>query len=529
MKRYNKYKDVARPGRPRKTEVDLVNLRCGKGFFALLLCFTLCLGGAGAAEGRDLTQQKELAGRLQSLGLFLGVGEDESGAADFALDRPLTREEAVTMLVRALGKGAEAAGMEKTHPFVDVPAWADGYVSYAWETGLTKGTSDTTFGAGETATGEMYVTFLLRALGYPEGESGWLDWSSPWALAAWCGILPTAVERTDFLRADAVTVTAAALFARPYRSEDILAGRLIDQGAFTQVAFEKAFPADPFQEEKEISEAILAFLEEEGYVGAKPSPLNTYGSACWILDAVQETEGGLEAYALMCFTGGEVQRDGTLSAKSSSWMVRRFTLESSAPAAGEDQARLTVTGAVAPDDQELSARLRAERDKFMEGMRRVADAQLLDQLERGIISYRQPTYEETMAEIAADDFYQEEQRWESDYGTVMLGNAEGTPHPAGWSLRLVTKPAHAQGEGLVIQLPIVRTGTFSDARPDQVSLSEDGRTLIYSFHFDHADVEGQGTPSEYVFHEAGTYTYTVDLSTGEAAETFAPPEGENGG
>ena len=491
-----------------------------------LLCLALCLGAAGAAEGRDLTEQEALAGKLQSLGLFLGVGEGENGAADFDLDRPLTREEAVTMLVRALGKGAEAAEMEKTHPFADVPAWADGYVSYAWENGLTKGVSDTAFGAGETATGEMYLTFLLRALGYPEGESGWLDWSSPWGLAAWCGILPTAVERTDFLRADAVTVTAAALFAHPYRSEDTLAGRLIGQGAFSRAAFEAAFPADPFQEEKEISGAILAFLEEEGRVGAKQSPNNTYGSACWILDAVRETEGGLEAYALMCFTEGEVQREGTLDARGSRWYAQCFTLEPSAPAAGEDQSRLTVTGAVVPDDQELSPRFLAERDKFMEGMSRVGYAQILDQLDQGVIAYRQPTYEETMAELAADDFYLEKERWESDYGTVMLGNAAGTPHPEGWSLRLVTKPAFSQGEGLTIQLPLVRTGTFSSAQPDQVSLSEDGRIFTYSFHFDHPDVEGQGTPSEYVFHEAGTYTYTADLTTGEVTETFVPPEGE---
>ena len=494
-----------------------------------LLCLALCLGAAGAAEGRDLTEQEALAGKLQSLGLFLGVGEGENGAADFDLDRPLTRAEAVTMLVRALGKDAEAAGMAKTHPFTDVPAWADGYVSYAYDQGLTKGISDTAFGAGETATGEMYLTFLLRVLGYPEGESGWLDWSSPWGLAAWCGILPTAVERTDFLRADAVTVTAAALFAHPYRSEDTLAGRLIGQGAFSRGAFEAAFPADPFREEKEVSQAILAFLEEEGRVGAKQSPPNTYGSACWILDTVRETEGGLEADALMCFTEGEVQRDGTLGARGSSWYAQHFTLEPSAPAEGEDQARLTVTGAVPPDAQTLSPRLLAERDKLSQGMRRVGYAQLLDQLDQGVIAYRQPTYGETMAELAADDFYLEKERWESDYGTVLLGNAAGTPHPEGWSPRLVTKPAFSQGEGLTIQLPLVRTGTFSSAQPDQVSLSEDGRIFTYSFHFDHPDVEGQGTPDEYVFHEAGTYTYTADLSTGEVTEVFLPLEGSSGG
>ena len=148
---------------------------------SVLLCLLLCLGAAGAAEGRDLTEQETLAGKLQSLGLFLGVGERADGSTDFALDRPLTREEAVTMLVRALGKGSEAAEMEKTHPFADVPAWADGYVSYAWENDLTNGVSDTTFGAGETATGEMYVTFMLRALGYADGTD--FTWDDPWTLA----------------------------------------------------------------------------------------------------------------------------------------------------------------------------------------------------------------------------------------------------------------------------------------------------------------------------------------------------------
>ena len=354
-----------------------MNLRCGKRFFALLLCLALCLGTAGAAEDQELGRQRGQAMRLEDLGLFLGVG-DSYGITDFALWRSPSRAEAVTMLVRALGKGAEAAGMEKTHPFADVPAWADGYVSYAWETGLTKGTSDTTFGAWDDATGEMYVTFMLRALGYTDGTD--FTWEDPWTLAEACSILPEGVDRGCFNRGDAVEVTAAALFAKIKGTDATLADQLIAQGAFSREDFDRAFR----------------------------------------------------------------------------------------------------------------------------------------------------TYEEAMAELAADDFYLEKERWESDYGTVLLGNAAGTPHPEGWSLRLVTKPASALGEGLVIQLPIVRTGTFSDARPDQVSLREDGRIFTYSFHFDHADVEGQGTPSEYVFHEAGTYTYTVDLSTGEVAEVFSALEEGSG-
>ena len=167
-----------------------------------LLCLALCLGTAGAAEDGDLGRQRGQAMRLERLGLFLGVGEYSDGTTDFALWRSPSRAEAVTMLVRALGREDQAAEMGKSHPFTDVPAWADGYVSYAWENGLTKGTSDTAFGAGETATGAMYVTFMLRALDYVDGED--FTWDDPWVLARACGIAVKALTANrDTARLDA--------------------------------------------------------------------------------------------------------------------------------------------------------------------------------------------------------------------------------------------------------------------------------------------------------------------------------------
>ena len=337
-----------------------------------LLCLLLCLSAAGAAEGRDLTSQEGQAMRLEHLGLFLGVGEDENGFTDFDLDRTPSREEAVTMLVRALGKDSEAAGMEKTHPFTDVPAWADSYVSYAWENGLTKGTSDTAFGAGETATGAMYVTFMLRALDYVDGED--FTWDDPWVLARACGILPERVDRENFLRADAVEVTAAALSAQLKGGAGTLSGRLIVEGAIDPTEYDQAFPMD--QGEK--------------------------------------------------------------------------------------------------------------------------------------------TYEEAMAELTEGVMpFVIEERWESDYGTVLLGQYIGTPHGAGPALRMVTKAAYAGGQGRVLALPLPAQDANSDARPDRLSLSEDGTTFTYSVHFDSANVLLPGTPEEYAFHQMGTYVYTIDLCTGD--------------
>lgn len=162
-----------------------------KKLLAAGLCLTMCVWAApgGRSGGRDLDIEHGLASQLKELGLFLGVGEKENGTTDFALERAPNRTEALTMLVRALGKEAPAQESAKTHPFSDVPDWADGYVSYAYTAGLTKGVSEDRFGAADTASAEMYLTFMLRALGYTEGDSGDFSWDAALDTGEECGIL----------------------------------------------------------------------------------------------------------------------------------------------------------------------------------------------------------------------------------------------------------------------------------------------------------------------------------------------------
>jgi hypothetical protein len=73
------------------------------------------------------------------------------------------------MLIRAMGKESEALGGSWSHPFTDVDSWADKYVGYGYEKGLTKGVSATQFGTGN-ADSDMYLTFMLRALGYDDSK-----------------------------------------------------------------------------------------------------------------------------------------------------------------------------------------------------------------------------------------------------------------------------------------------------------------------------------------------------------------------
>ena len=162
-----------------------------------------------AADARNAA-----ADRLYSLGLFNGVGVNADGSPDYALERGLSRQEAVTMLVRLLGAEQEALAGGYAVPFADVDDWARPYVGYAYANGLTNGLSDTVFGGAQPVTATQYLTFVLRAIGYSSGSQ--FDWASAWKLTDTLGITDgkySARNNEDFLRGDAVLVSAGALEA----------------------------------------------------------------------------------------------------------------------------------------------------------------------------------------------------------------------------------------------------------------------------------------------------------------------------
>jgi len=170
---------------------------------------------------------KKSAEFLYDLGLFKGVSEDTEGNPNFELDREATRPEALAMLVRALGKEAEAQTYPKTHPFTDVPKWADGYVSYAFDNKITKGISDTEFGVSFVMDSE-YLTFMLRALGYNEAEDGY-TWDNPNNFANLKGIQNSITQ--PFLRSNMTDITYHALYAKIKNTDISLWEQLENQGA----------------------------------------------------------------------------------------------------------------------------------------------------------------------------------------------------------------------------------------------------------------------------------------------------------
>ena len=96
-------------------------------------------------------------------GITNGVGNGQ-----FGVDAPCTRAQAVTFLWRAAGSPApEISAM----PFTDVPVGSYYYDAVLWavENGIAKGTSETTFGPDASCTRAQIVTFLYRAFGTPAG------------------------------------------------------------------------------------------------------------------------------------------------------------------------------------------------------------------------------------------------------------------------------------------------------------------------------------------------------------------------
>lgn len=240
-----------------------------KRLLSLLLTAVLCLGlfPVPVSAARDISVEEALAADLKQLGLFQGVSD-----TDFDLGRAPSRTEAVVMLIRFLGKESETAGGRWTHPFTDVPDWADRYVGYAYQKGLTNGVGDTQFGASAPAGSNMYLTFVLRALGYSDAGGADFSWEDPYALAARLGILPQGTNTDDFWRADLVRVSYAALPVKLKGSDKALYETLIDAGAFTPAQYGAVYDPSALQGQAPADKTLLTAEQ----ISAKCAPAVFY-------------------------------------------------------------------------------------------------------------------------------------------------------------------------------------------------------------------------------------------------------------
>lgn len=276
------------------------------------------------------SEATEAAGTLNALGLFGGTGTDANGEPAYDLDRAPTRAEAVTMLVRLLGKEDEAKAGKWTTPFTDVPEWAKPYVGFAYTNKLTSGTGANTFGGSATISATQYITLVLRALGYESGTD--FQWDKAWELSDKIGMTDGQYRAAneDFLRGDVAMISNAALAVFQKAAPDTLRGSLIKSGVlpepealkratnydpiidYYQIPFELGYPqynVDEIQQMikdeltlNEVAEKIstladlVQYLHQKKYMGTNGDLQFQYNGDNWFLNrsarvVFQENEG----------------------------------------------------------------------------------------------------------------------------------------------------------------------------------------------------------------------------------------------
>lgn len=205
-----------------------------KKFVSACLMAGLLTCAAGAAQVGTIDNNypgdtEAQAQMLYDLGLFKGTDKG------FALEKSMTRAQASVMLTRLLGAEKTALAGNWKHPFTDVPQWADKYVGWLYQNGLTKGVSATLYGSQRNVTCGQYCIFLTRAH---------LDADSYQGTAF---VDNDEVRQTDeegFIRGDAVSLSARLLSTNYAKNGDesdrSVAEKLIDDGVFTVEQFKNA-------------------------------------------------------------------------------------------------------------------------------------------------------------------------------------------------------------------------------------------------------------------------------------------------
>lgn len=190
----------------------------------------VCVGTAAAAmltASAFAANYTNCADSLHEMGLFQGT---QNG---YDLDRTPTRAEAAVMLVRLLGKEAEAKALTYTAPFTDLKGWEKPYVQYLYSNGLANGTNRTTFNPTGKCTAQMYAVFLLRALGYSDTAD--FSYANAIETAREQGIYDTGIINVqNFLRDDAAAASYTALSVSPKNSEGTLLDQLVSENAITE-------------------------------------------------------------------------------------------------------------------------------------------------------------------------------------------------------------------------------------------------------------------------------------------------------
>ena len=261
--------------------------------FAVILTLLMALP-MSAADANE-----PYADALAELGLFKGTGNG------YELERTPTRAEAITLLIRVLGKEDEALSGDSEHPFTDA-GWADAYIGYAYKNNIAKGMLQTKFGSNMSIDHKQYSTLLLRALGYSDDVGGQFKYSVAYEFA----LHKLGIQKGSdtFTRGELARLTYAALNTTMYGSSKTLAKELMSDKVFTQSDFLAAKAKVPTDAQKTAVLIYAVASDLERKIGMLSADIKE------ILDAptgnieILMQTGGTKNYINQALHDGKTQR-----------------------------------------------------------------------------------------------------------------------------------------------------------------------------------------------------------------------------
>ncbi len=142
-------------------------------------------------------------------------------------DVSITREEAIKIIVAALGYESAANPDLKFADTASIGDWAKGFVATGVEKGIIKGFEDNTFRASKKCSRSEFVTMLLRAMGIEGQNSNTLTFKDTETIPQWAypymekavtmGVIKGYPDNTimpvkDVTRAEAFTMVAKSVY-----------------------------------------------------------------------------------------------------------------------------------------------------------------------------------------------------------------------------------------------------------------------------------------------------------------------------
>jgi len=171
------------------------------------------------------------ADTLKAYGLFSGT---DNG---YELERVPSRVEAAAMLVKLLGKEEEAKSNHYSHPFKDIPTWANDVIGFMYENKMTSGVSEDMFGSKQSMKSKDFTVFALKALGYSGSD---FDYSDTMAYAEKVGLFDAKtlkdLQSVEFKRDEMVHISFRAIGTKVKDSDQTLFDKLKAEGMIKKVS-----------------------------------------------------------------------------------------------------------------------------------------------------------------------------------------------------------------------------------------------------------------------------------------------------